>query len=140
MKKSRLVIEYDFDFDVFGIISSSKGYKLAWEINKRLGIHLVKEPDLTVGFKNKVDRGFPHYSFETRLNRLKLFRNKPLDSKQGKYFLIPEFPHFDYVVLARLPEQYGHSSLPDILRQIPSVELVAPIALDSLKSKTNFVF
>lgn len=140
MKKSKLVIEYDFDFEVFGIISSSKGYKLAWEINKRLGVHLIKQPDLAVGFKNKVDRGFPHYSYETQLNRLKLFRNRPVEGQRGKYFLVPEHPHFDFIVLSHMTEMRTHHTVPDVLKQIPSVELVAPIAMDALKSKTNFVF
>ena len=53
MKKSRLDIEYDFDFELLGIHSSARGYKLAWEINQALGIQLVKQPDLVVGFKKR---------------------------------------------------------------------------------------
>lgn len=140
MKKSKLVIEYEFDFDAFGITSSSKGYKLAWEINDRLGIHLVRQPDLIVGFKNQEEKSFSHYSFETPVNRLKLLRNKPHEGDQGKYFLIPEFPHYDFIILARLTELGSNVSMTDVLKNIPAVELVAPVALDTLKSKSNFVF
>ena len=45
MKKNKLVIEYDFDFELLGILSSARGYKLAWEINQALGIQLVKQQD-----------------------------------------------------------------------------------------------
>ena len=140
MKKSKLVIEYDFDFDVFGISSTLRGYKLAWEINQRLGIRLVRQADLIVGFKHRVDRGFPHYSYETRSNRLKLLRNKPAEGQRGKYLLLPEFPHFDFIMLAKLQEHPSRLELTDVLKDIPSVALVAPIELETLKSKTNFVF
>ena len=52
MKKSKLIIDYQFDFELFGVIATVKGYKLAWEINQELGIQLIKQPDLVVGFKN----------------------------------------------------------------------------------------
>lgn len=140
MKKSKLVIEYDFDFDVYGIISSAKGYRLAWELNQHLRVHLVRLPDVTVGFRNKVNVGFAHYSYETHVSQLKLLSNKPVGPLPGKYFLTPEFPHFDYVVLARLHDRHPNSLLPDQLKQVPSVELAASITLEELKSKTNFVF
>jgi len=42
MKKKRLDIEYSFDFDLFGISSTVKVYKLDWEINQSLGSKLKK--------------------------------------------------------------------------------------------------
>lgn len=140
MKKNKLVIDYNFDFSLLGITSSVKGYKLAWEVNRCLGVHLVKQPDLVVGFKNDDERSFTHYSYETPLNRLKLFKNRPLDADRGKYFLIPEFPHFDFIILARLNEHTMSEVLLESLKQIPSVEWVVPIDLEALKSKSNFVF
>jgi hypothetical protein len=51
MKKNKLIIEYEFDFELFGMSTAAKGYKLAWEINRVLGIHFVKKDDLRVGVK-----------------------------------------------------------------------------------------
>jgi len=139
MKKNKLVIDYEFDFQLSGIISSAKGYRLAWEINKRLNIHLVKQEDLIVGFKKADEKSFAHYSYETRLNRLKLFKNKPVDTESGKYYLVPEFPHFDFIILTQMEETSLQALLPQ-LREIPSIELMAPIQLEGLKSKSNFIF
>ena len=140
MKKNKLIVDYEIDFDAFGIISSAKGYKLAWEINKQLGVHLVKQDDLVVGLKKNLEKSFPHFSFETPLKRLKLLRNRPVDESSGKYFLVPEFPHFDFIILARLNELDLNEPLIGMLRQIPAVELVSGFDLANLKSKTNFVF
>ena len=140
MKKSKLEIEYSFDFELVGIISVAKGYKLAWELNQSLAINLVKQPDLVVGFKKGEEKSFSFYAHETSLNRLKLFKNKPIDNEPGKYFLIPEFPHFDFIILAAMEERYAHQRLLELIKSIPSVQLVAPIPLDGLRSKSNFIF
>jgi hypothetical protein len=139
MKKSKLVIDYEFDFQLLGISSFAKGYKLAWELNQKLGIKLVKQPDLIVGFKNNEEKSFSFYSFETALNRLKLFKNKPQEQETGKYFLIPEFPHFDFIILAAMEEPHIQN-LQDSIKSIPSVQLVSDIPLEGLKSKSNFIF
>ncbi|MBL7856945.1 MAG: IPExxxVDY family protein [Cyclobacteriaceae bacterium] len=140
MKKSKLEIEYSFDFELLGIISTAKGYKLAWEINQRLMINLVKQPDLVVGFKKNAEKSFSFYAHETVLNRLKLFKNKPSENEPGKYFLIPEFPHFDFIILAAMEEQFSHERLLEMIKSIPSVQLVAAIPLEGLRSKSNFIF
>jgi hypothetical protein len=140
MKKSKLIIEYNFDFELLGILSSARGYKLAWEINQVLKIQLVKQPDLVVGFKNNEEKNFSFYAYETQLNRLKLFKNKPSEQESGKYFLIPEFPHYDFIILAAMEEQYAHQHLTQLIRSISAIQLVASIPLEGLKSKSNFIF
>lgn len=138
MKKSKLIIDYEFDFGLWGITTAARGYKLAWDLNQQLGIRLVKQPDLVVGFKNNEEKCFSFYAYETHLNRLKLFKNRPADQESGKYFLIPEFPHYDFIILAAMDDQ--HTQLATLLRSIPSVELVGSIPLGGLKSKSNFIF
>lgn len=140
MKKSKLIIDYEFDFNLLGLVAPVKGYKLAWEINQALHIQLVKQPDLVVGFKNETERNFSFYAFETQFNRLKLFRNKPADGEPGKYFLIPEFPHFDFIILATMKDLYAPQHLLDLIKSVPSVQLASYISMDGLKSKSNFIF
>jgi hypothetical protein len=139
MKKNRLLIDYEFDFALLGLSSAARGYKLAWEMNQRLGINLVKQPDLVVGFRNNEEKSFSFYAFETPLNRLKLFKNKPQEAEPGKYFLIPEFPHFDFIILAAMEEPHTQQLI-DLVKSVPSVQLVSSIPVEGLKSKSNFIF
>lgn len=140
MKKSKLVIDYDFDFELAGIVSSAKGYKLAWEINQCLDVRLVRQPDLLVGYRPDEDGSYAHYAQEQNLNRLKLFKNRSLQDNRA-HFLVPEFPRFDYILLyqTQVDEESG-TDLKDQLRSIPSIEMIATIPLKSLKSRTNFIF
>jgi hypothetical protein len=140
MKRSKLIIEYEYDFTLYGLISLVKGYKLAWEINQVLHIQLIKQPDLVVGFKKEEEKKFSYYAHETQFNRLKLFRNKSIEGDSGKYFLIPEFPHFDFIILADMKESIAPNQLQELIKSIPSVQLVSVIPTEGLKSKSNFIF
>ncbi len=140
MKRTKLIIDYEYDFRLIGLTSFLKGYRLAWEINQLMGVTLVKQPDLVVGFKNKDDKSFAYYAFERPNNRLKLFKNKASENDPGKYFLIPEFPHFDFIILAAMEEQYSDQQLINLLKNIPDVQLVASIPMEGLRSKSNFIF
>lgn len=140
MKKTKLIIDYEFDFELMGLISSAKGYKVAWEINRVLGVQLVKQADLVVGFKNNKEKGFSYYAHQTQIHRLKLFKNKPSEQERAKYFLIPEFPHYDFIILADIKEQYPHQQLIHLIKSITSIQLAASIPLEGLKSKSNFIF
>jgi len=99
----------------------------------------VKQPDLVVGFKNNEEKCFSFYAYRTPLNRLKLFKNRPSEPDSGKYFLIPEFPHYDFIILAAM-EEHHTKELVHQIRSIPAVELVASIPMNGLKSKSNFIF
>lgn len=140
MKKSKLVIDYEYDFDLLGLTTAARGYKLAWDMNQALHLQLIKQPDLDVGFKNNEERSFSFYAFETQINRLKLFKNRPSEGDTGKYFLIPEFPHFDFIILAAMKDQYAHPQLLELIKSIPSVQFAAFIPMEGLKSKSNFIF
>jgi hypothetical protein len=140
MKRTKLIIDYEYDFELIGLTTILKGYKLAWEVNQLLHINLVKQPDLVVGFKNNDEKTFSFYAYEGLHNRLKLFKNKASENDPGKYFLIPEFPHFDFIILAAMEEQYSHQQLVTLIKSIPDVQLVAAIPLEGLKSKSNFIF
>ncbi|HNP95624.1 MAG TPA: IPExxxVDY family protein [Cyclobacteriaceae bacterium] len=140
MKKKRLEIDYSYDFELLGVISSAKGYKLAWDMNNHLGIRLIKQQDLTIQFANQITGTYSHFSHDSPLNRIKLFKNKPNETDTVKYLLVQEFPHFDYIVMSQGADKIDSNRLQEYLRAISSVEMVAFIPLDALKAKDYFIF
>lgn len=140
MKKKRLEIDYAYDFELVGIISSAKGFKLAWDINGILHTRLVKQPDLIVQFKDKTVGAFSHFYHDASLSRIRLFRNRPNEPEAVRHALVPEFPHFDYILMTQGEESIDNNRLQEYLRTISSVELVAFLPLDALKMKDYFIF
>lgn len=140
MKKKRLEIDYSYDFELLGVISSAKGYKLAWDMNNHLGIRLIKQQDLTIQFANQITGTYSHFSHDSPLNRIKLFKNKPNETDTVKNLLVQEFPHFDYIVMSQGADKIDSNRLQEYLRAISSVEMVAFIPLNALKAKDYFIF
>jgi hypothetical protein len=139
MKRNRLEIEYSFDFELLGLTTSAKGYKLAWELNRCLKIRLQKKADLVITNRAKQETTYSLHVYETPVNTVRLFRNRPNEPHPAKNLLVPEFPHVDYIVMTQGDALPGNR-LQEELKGIASIEWVAFIPLDSLKSKTNFIF
>ena len=140
IRKNKLEVTYSYNFELLGVRTSLKGYKLAWELNKILQTHLVKQKDLVVHFRKGQTGSYDHYSFRTPLNELNLFRNRPAEAENGAPELVPEYPHFDFILMTQSEEKLSGNRLQQYLRGISSVEMVALIPLASLKSKENFIF
>ncbi len=139
MKKNKLEIDYSYDFELMGLTSSAKGYRLAWELNKSLAIRLVKQPDLIIQISAKNQLSYSHFLHETSLNTLRLFKNKPNEQDLAKSFLVPEHPHFDFFLMSQ-GEEKDSNRLQEELKRIPSIEWVAFLPLEALKAKDNFIF
>jgi hypothetical protein len=139
IRKNKLEIEYSFDFELIGIRTSLRGYKLAWHINQGLQTRLVKEKDLEVHLK-KGSAHFDHYAHRSALNALHLFRNRTSATDNTTPPLVPEYPHFDFILMTQSEESLGGNRLQEYLRNLPSVEWAALIPLSALKSKENFIF
>ncbi|NOT76831.1 MAG: IPExxxVDY family protein [Cyclobacteriaceae bacterium] len=140
IKKNKLEIEYSYDFELLGVRTSLKGYKLAWHLNKTLKTNLVKQQDLIIHFKKDLTASYDHYSFQTPLNELHLFKNRAMEGENATPELVPEFPHFDFILMTQSEENLSGNRLQEYLRTIPSVELVTLIPLSALKSKDSFIF
>lgn len=136
MKKRRLDVEFAYDFELMGLISSARGYKLAWEINHALGINLARKDDLKMTTK-EAEFFFTFFEHQSSLNTVKLFRNR---ANEGDLFLVPDHSHLDYILYTRGDEDVGSKRLQEVFRNIPSIELVAFLPLAALKSKDNFIF
>lgn len=142
MKKNKLVVDYDYDFRLLGLISPAKDYKLAWCINKALAIKLIKNQDLKIEFVNNKQLIISNYIFETENSTLRLLKNKTLEYTDPAFaFLLPELKNFDYFII--LEDEAGAFSLTDIItkiKNIPLIQYIAKLDTDKLKSKENLIF
>ena len=140
MAKNRLVFDPDYDFELYGIITSIREYKLAWELNKQLELRLVKQPDIELEFIKEGPVIISNYRYEKDKNIYKLIRNKSAEQPDNKVlFLLPELQKFDYFLLI-------YDQLVDInvitakIKSISLVDFVSHFDINSIKSKENLIF
>ena len=141
MKNKRLVVEYNYDFDLIGLATSAREYKLAWYINNVLGIRLVKQQEKTVHFLNDREITFSHFLFKREYSTFRLLKNKSLSGAGKSGFLLPELSHFDFLIMIN---DDGGFFEPDAtlaaLKNIPVVEYLSLVNIDKLKEKENLIF
>lgn len=139
MKKSKLLVQYEYDFELFGISSPVRDYKLAWLLNQALNIHIVKVEDLEIEYNNQDTIITSHFLYETEYAKLRLIRNKSF-GEEKKPLLIPELPNFDYFLLIQDQSHVFDST--EILQKLRKMDLIQYIQLietEKLKSKENLI-
>lgn len=143
MKTFTLDVEYSCDFDLFGLVSSSREHTLAWVLNRALRLRLVKQPDL---FYDLLQRGrlvISNYLHASEHHSLRLLRNRSVDaSVLKKPFLAPDIKEYDYL----LQVCGGGVGLPpadqliEQLTALPQVQLVSQFDPNELKFRENLLF
>ncbi len=142
MKKNKLELIYEFDFELAGIVCNKKEYKLAWHVNSVLETSLAKQQDIKIEFSNQPAMVISNFRYETEFIEMELLQNKLISGGGNKpQFLLPELKQFDF--LLKLKDATGELSISDVctkIREIPLIEYVAKLNFDELKSKENLLY
>ena len=67
---------YDINYDLFGIVSNIKEYKLAWILNKIFSIDLIKFDDLIITKYNQKTFQVSNYFYETDEFIIRVLKNR----------------------------------------------------------------
>jgi hypothetical protein len=140
MKKAKLQIEPAFDFELLGIVSPIREYRMAWLVNQELELNLVKADDLELEFLNSEKLEIAQYFLSLPHGFIQLLKNKALNSTQQLAYLIPELKNLDYFLLVQdETEQLDLSNFMEKLSQNPLVQSILRIDISKLKSKDNLL-
>ncbi len=136
--KITLDIEDDYDFSLLGISCHSKDYRLSWELNRSLSIHLKRDEAIATSNKNQEEYDFPTHRYYDEVNHLNYCL---IDNKFEGNVLIPELAQMDYIFKI---SGFGHTEKVSELKQkVQSIEIVlTTVKLDAqtLKSKPILLF
>ena len=141
MKTFTLDVDYECDFALFGLVSSTRDYTLAWTLNRALRVRLIKQPDLLLNLLSQGRLVFTHYLHATETLTLRLLRNRSVaPSALKKPFLAPDIKEYDYL----LAVSNGSGSLADdaLLEQLAALEAVQYVCQfdpNTLKYKENLM-
>ena len=153
MATQKLILDYDYDFLLIGILSSAPDYKLCWEMNKILQISLKKEKDLQLqlhesekeeGLKLTFEKPemtpcFSSYSYYNEINHVKytVVANKSISA-----LLVKEEQSVDFflVVDGLYDDWEKEEAIINGLREQREIITAYKIDPNKLKSKQNLIF
>jgi hypothetical protein len=140
MKKAKLLVEPTFDFELLGLVSPIREYRMAWLINKEMDLNLVKADDLELEFLNAPKLEISQYFLSLPHGFIQLLKNKALNSSQQLAYLIPELKNLDYFLLVQdETEQMQLSTFIDQLGKNSLIQSIVRIDISKLKSKENLL-
>ncbi len=142
LKKNKLKIDVLYDFDLLGVITSVKEYKLAWIMNQCPSCSFIKASDIQIEFVGLKNITISNFKFETEHTAIYLLKNRLVfnDILSDKY-LVPELKQFDYFVkIDGESELFPTNAILATLKNSDSVEYATTLDPNTLKQKENFIF
>ncbi len=132
MPKTKLHIDYDYDFCLIGIVCSDKDYRLSWQLNTALHLQLGKAADHTT---NNSSHSLFSYVNEEQFREYYLLANKGNGSN-----LIEEHRNIDYFFIIKGPlEEDEKRDMLELIKKQDTVIAAYLIDVPSLKSKQNLM-
>jgi len=140
MKKAKLQIEHTYDFELLGLVSPVKDYKMAWLINRDLHLNLVKGEEIEIEFLSLPGLVISQFSLSLPHGFVQLLKNKSLNSTHQVSYLIPELKSMDYFLLVQdQTYQLSINTFANQLAQNPFIQNVMRLDISKLKSKENLL-
>jgi len=137
MAKLTLEIEEEYDFDLIGICSHAKDYRLSWELNKQLAFDLIKDENFELTVKGEKQ----NHSFFSFIDDENLIEYYLINNRSEKGVLVPEEKKSDYFLLIKGVIRTGMTS--ELVQRIASIKNVLTtyeIEVEELRSKNNLLF
>lgn len=140
MKKTKLFVEPTYDFELLGLVSPVKDYKMAWLINRDLDLDLVKSEDIEIEFVSSARLEISQYLLSLPHGFIQLLKNKALNTSQQLAYLIPELRNLDYFLLVQdQTQQISITTFVENLSQNPFIQSVVRLDISKIKSKENLL-
>jgi hypothetical protein len=142
MATNELIVEFNYDFNLYGIVSSLKEYQTAYHINKLLDIDLVKSKDFKVDYRKGGDAMFSMLTAETDSFFVRLIKNKAIDCENiRKPFFLAELQEYDYFlqIEGELHTYYGEDVL-QVLKEMIHIQYVKQLVVENIDFKENLIY
>ncbi len=137
MSKMILLADFEYDFQLIGISSHAKDYRLSWELNKKFDINLVKEEEVVFSSKKSGIKEFSMYFYQDDLEERDV---RLIGNKSGGSYLVPEKKAADFFLMLY---DYNYLEINEMMREIRKINVVLTafeLDVNTLKSKENLLF
>ncbi|WP_194774158.1 IPExxxVDY family protein [Pararhodonellum marinum] len=140
MKKTKLLVEHHYEFELLGIVAPLKDYKMAWVINNSLGVKLTKSRDFELEFLNQPNLLISQFALEKEHGFIQLLRNRSLSPVDQALYLVPELKIMDYFLLLQdMTFEMNINTYIEALSDNQYIQNVVKLEVSKLKSKENLL-
>jgi hypothetical protein len=140
MKKSKLLVDNLYEFELLGFVAPIKDYKMAWVINNCLNIRLIKTNDFELNFLDDSALKISQFIIEKDHGYIQLLKNRSVNDNGNVHYLIPELKIMDYFLLLQdLTFDLNIYTYIEQLSKSNFIQNVVKLDVDKIKSKENLL-
>ncbi|RZS97023.1 IPExxxVDY family protein [Cecembia calidifontis] len=140
MKKTKLLVEHHYEFELLGLVAPIKDYKMAWVINNTLGLKLVRISDFEPDFLNQPQMKIAQFFEEKEHGYTQLLKNRSLLEGRQTLYLVPELRMIDYFLLIQdLTFELNLNMYIERLSKVRYIQNVIKLDVSKIKSKENLL-
>jgi hypothetical protein len=140
MKKSKLLVDNLYEFELLGFVAPIKDYKMAWVINNCLNIRLIKTNDFELNFLDDSALKISQFIIEKDHGYIQLLKNRSVNENGNVHYLIPELKIMDYFLLLQdLTFDLNIYAYIEQLSKSNFIQNVVKLDVDKIKSKENLL-
>ena len=140
MKKNKLTVEHNYEFELLGFVAPIKDYKMAWVINDCMDINLVRIKDFELDFLNQPPIKIPQFMLTKEHGFIQLLRNRSYQEGEDIPYLIPELRIMDYFLLLQdFTFELNINTYIERLSNCKFIHNVVKLDISKIKSKENLL-
>lgn len=141
MKKNKLASSFAYDLGLIGVISSLPEYKVAWWINQKTQLHLIKQDDIEIELKGQSVLTISNFVFETEHVVIRLLNNRlVLDKIGSRVYLVNDLDQFQYLItIDDKYDTFDQQNFMGELKNIAAIQYSTYIDIKKLKDKENLI-
>jgi hypothetical protein len=136
-----LYVDYQHDYDLYGLQTGVPEYKLAWQLNRSLRWQLKKSADLALQDSTGVPLGVSNFVFTTTHRTFRLLKNQTFAVTGTSGLLLPGLAQWDFFLQVHDPSA---SWQPEVMvasvGALAEVKQIARIDLTTVEHKENLLF
>lgn len=136
-KKISFVYDLTDEYQIIGICSHLKEYKLCWNINKILNSNLSKWEDFSFSTKNVSGGNFSFFYYNDLNNRNNIFL---LSNKNDNMVLLDKIPEADFLLIIK--GVFSDKRIEEIisaLKKISNILTVFSVDMNKIKEMNSFL-
>lgn len=136
-----LYVDYQHDYDLYGLQTGVPEYKLAWQLNRTLHWQLKKAADLALGEVADASYGVSNFVFTTTHRTFRLLKNQTFATVGPSGLLLPGLPQWDFFLQVQDPSaSWQPEAMVIAVGALMEVKQIAKIDITTVEHKENLLF
>ncbi len=136
-----LYVDYQHDYDLYGLQTGVPEYKLAWQLNRILHWQLKKAADLALTEAADPFCVVSNFVFTTTHRTFRLLKNQTFAALTPSRLLLPEFPQWDFFLQVHDPSaSWQPEHMVVAVGTLAEVKQIAQIDITTVEHKENLLF